>query len=236
MGAVACKCWCCTQSRRVTVSGGPQLVPGGLEERHGGPGAEPSAPAFAPAGPTGADLPDRQRQQRPRGAGRRGGHRRGRRPAGGRAAGRCPGPPRPPDPRQRHPAGEVRDGPTGDVGASGDRAVGSGRLNAHRGHALPLVQPLLRLHSCPFLFFGERNVLVSCTLPGHEQYNTVHTSASSVTYNCCSLDRGVGRMQVSPPPPPTQTGKPRMDSECASGCPWSTARATARLQDSRPPE
>ena len=25
-----------------------------------------------------------------------------------------------------------------------------------------------------------------------------------------------------------------MDSECASGCTWSTARATARLRDSRP--
>ena len=31
-------------------------------------------------------------------------------------------------------------------------------------------------------------------------------------------------------------GKPSMDSECASGCTWSTARATARLRDSRPPE
>ena len=29
-------------------------------------------------------------------------------------------------------------------------------------------------------------------------------------------------------------GKPRMDSECASGCTWSTARETARLRDSRP--
>ena len=28
-------------------------------------------------------------------------------------------------------------------------------------------------------------------------------------------------------------GKPSMDSECASGCAWSTARATARLWDSR---
>ena len=31
-------------------------------------------------------------------------------------------------------------------------------------------------------------------------------------------------------------GKPSMDSECASGCTWSMARATARLRDSRPPE
>ena len=31
------------------------------------------------------------------------------------------------------------------------------------------------------------------------------------------------------PPPP-----PHMDSECASGCTWSTAQATARLRDSRP--
>ena len=29
-------------------------------------------------------------------------------------------------------------------------------------------------------------------------------------------------------------GKPSMDSECASGCTWSTARAAARLRDSRP--
>ena len=29
-------------------------------------------------------------------------------------------------------------------------------------------------------------------------------------------------------------GKPSMDLECASGCTWSTARATARLRDSRP--
>ena len=29
-------------------------------------------------------------------------------------------------------------------------------------------------------------------------------------------------------------GKPSMDSECASECTWSTARATARLRDSRP--
>ena len=28
--------------------------------------------------------------------------------------------------------------------------------------------------------------------------------------------------------------KPSMDSECASGCTWSTARETARLRDSRP--
>ena len=47
----------------------------------------------------------------------------------------------------------------------------------------------------------------------------------------------------APPPPPAQgsphvsagVGKPP-HSECASGCPWSTARATARLRDSRPPE
>ena len=29
-------------------------------------------------------------------------------------------------------------------------------------------------------------------------------------------------------------GKPSMDFECASGCTWSTAQATARLRDSRP--
>ena len=33
-----------------------------------------------------------------------------------------------------------------------------------------------------------------------------------------------------------ESANPRMDSEGASGCTWSTARATARLQDSRPPE
>ena len=31
-----------------------------------------------------------------------------------------------------------------------------------------------------------------------------------------------------------ESANPRMDSECASGCAWSTAQATARLQDSRP--
>ena len=45
-----------------------------------------------------------------------------------------------------------------------------------------------------------------------------------------------------PPPPPSahksvlESANPRMDSECASGCPWSMARATARLRDSPPPE
>ena len=34
----------------------------------------------------------------------------------------------------------------------------------------------------------------------------------------------------SPPPPPI------LDLECASGCTWSMARATARLRDGRPPE
>ena len=33
-----------------------------------------------------------------------------------------------------------------------------------------------------------------------------------------------------------ESANPRMDSECASGCPWSTARATARLWDGRPLE
>ena len=33
-----------------------------------------------------------------------------------------------------------------------------------------------------------------------------------------------------------ESANPRMDSECASGCTWSTARATARLRDGRPPE
>ena len=33
-----------------------------------------------------------------------------------------------------------------------------------------------------------------------------------------------------------ESANPRMDLECASGCTWSTARATARLRDSRPPE
>ena len=33
-----------------------------------------------------------------------------------------------------------------------------------------------------------------------------------------------------------ESANPRMDSECASGCPWSRARATARLRDGRPPE
>ena len=31
-----------------------------------------------------------------------------------------------------------------------------------------------------------------------------------------------------------ESANPRMDSECASGCTWSTARATARLWDGRP--
>ena len=33
-----------------------------------------------------------------------------------------------------------------------------------------------------------------------------------------------------------ESANPRLDSEGASGCPWSTARATARLRDGRPPE
>ena len=33
-----------------------------------------------------------------------------------------------------------------------------------------------------------------------------------------------------------ESANPRMDSEGASRCPWSTARATARLRDGRPPE
>ena len=47
------------------------------------------------------------------------------------------------------------------------------------------------------------------------------------------------RFHPDPPPPlraqvSAGVGKPSMDSECASGCTWSTARATARLRDSRP--
>ena len=42
---------------------------------------------------------------------------------------------------------------------------------------------------------------------------------------------GTGGGGVPPPPFPF----PRMDLECASGCTWSTARATARLRDGRPP-
>ena len=33
-----------------------------------------------------------------------------------------------------------------------------------------------------------------------------------------------------------ESANPRTDSEGASGCTWSTARATARLRDGRPPE
>ena len=33
-----------------------------------------------------------------------------------------------------------------------------------------------------------------------------------------------------------ESANPCTDSECASGCTWSTARATARLWDGRPPE
>ena len=33
-----------------------------------------------------------------------------------------------------------------------------------------------------------------------------------------------------------ESANPRMDSECASGCTWSPARATARLWDGQPPE
>ena len=42
----------------------------------------------------------------------------------------------------------------------------------------------------------------------------------------------------TPPAPRTQPRPPNpcMESEGASGCPWSTARATARLLNSRPPE
>ena len=40
------------------------------------------------------------------------------------------------------------------------------------------------------------------------------------------------RVMPTPPPPSGGIGKPSMDSECASGCTWSTARAAARLRDS----
>ena len=42
---------------------------------------------------------------------------------------------------------------------------------------------------------------------------------------------------LSPPPVKSvlESANPRMDSDCASACPWSTARATARLRDGRPP-
>ena len=42
------------------------------------------------------------------------------------------------------------------------------------------------------------------------------------------------RMPVPPPPHFFQVSEPSMDLECASGCTWSTARAPARLWDSRP--
>ena len=38
-----------------------------------------------------------------------------------------------------------------------------------------------------------------------------------------------------PPPPPPQPTPMSMDSECASGCTWSMARAAARLWDGGPP-
>ena len=43
-----------------------------------------------------------------------------------------------------------------------------------------------------------------------------------------------GPRMRTPPPPRAGVGKPSMDWECTSGCTWSTARATARLRDSRP--
>ena len=52
------------------------------------------------------------------------------------------------------------------------------------------------------------------------------------------VGRGVGMAGVCQGPmyPPPQWANPRMDSECASGCTWSMAQATARLWDGRPPE
>ena len=46
---------------------------------------------------------------------------------------------------------------------------------------------------------------------------------------------------LPPPPPPAhksvlESANPPLDSEGASGCTWSTARATERLWDGRPPE
>ena len=43
-------------------------------------------------------------------------------------------------------------------------------------------------------------------------------------------------LNVSPTPNLMHPPPPRTDSECASGCTWSTARATARLRDGRPSE
>ena len=72
----------------------------------------------------------------------------------------------------------------------------------------------------------------------------------AISRNCSQLDL---TLSDGNPPPPCQenypadahpsahksvleSANPRMDSECASGCTWSTARATARLRDGRPPE
>ena len=55
--------------------------------------------------------------------------------------------------------------------------------------------------------------------------------------NICSLSKiETSAWCAAPPPPSAGVGKPSMDSECASGCTWSTAQATARLRDSQPPE
>ena len=53
-------------------------------------------------------------------------------------------------------------------------------------------------------------------------------------WGCCPPSREFIPGTVGPGAPPTPP--PSMDSERASGCTWSTARATARLRDSRPPE
>ena len=98
---------------------------------------------------------------------------------------------------------------------------------------------------------GKTKVYFSCTC-------CFKTSPEDVFWVWVCGCLGLGG-QISPPPPlwlleapvrkmipqrhtPSalksvlEAANPRMDSEGASGCPWSAARATARLRDGRPPE
>ena len=77
---------------------------------------------------------------------------------------------------------------------------------------------------------------------------TIQSATQTPPRNNTNQPKAHRKQQVTPPPSAKLScrctpqraqvsagvGKPRMDSECASGCTWSMARATARLRDSRP--
>ena len=129
------------------------------------------------------------------------------------------------------------------------------RRQDHREHSRSCWVPFWQRLWAPFAWLqaGWARVRGRCT-------GSVVHPLWSVLY-CGRLPEGIAgtaHVTTSVPPPPLvrspcqenypadahpsvlksvlESANPRMDSECASGCTWSTARATARLRDSRPPE